>query len=141
MNYSDLFTRRDAELALLNKGQKSQRYKIGERWELNFKEIREAFDEFEPKTEQCEDPEPFYNKKGAIPLNELWAVEFSLMMQDVVVNDTPSIDGEILVRGNSIFNVLEKAKNKLRTFGYDRLIIHGASRSNFEKTKGETENE
>ena len=74
-------------------------------------------------------------------MNELWAVEFSLMMRDVIGNDTPSIDGEILVRGRDIFVVLEKAKNRLKTFGYDGLIIHGASRSDLEKTKGETENE
>lgn len=49
MKDSDLFTRRDAEIALLNKGQQSQRYKLGEIWQLNFREIREAFDEFESK--------------------------------------------------------------------------------------------
>lgn len=74
-------------------------------------------------------------------MDELWAVEFSLMMRDVISNDNPSIDGEILVRGRDIFDVLEKAKKKLSTFGYDCLVIHGASRSNFEKTKGETDNE
>lgn len=74
-------------------------------------------------------------------MSELWTVEFSLIMQDVTDSDTPSIDGEMLVRGRDIFEVLEKATNKLSAFGYDGQIIHGANRSNFEKTKGETENE
>lgn len=48
MKDSDLFTRRDAEIALLNKGQASKRYRLGEKWELNFDEIREAFTDFQP---------------------------------------------------------------------------------------------
>lgn len=39
---SDLIRRQDAILALLEKGQRSRRYKLGEIWELNFDEIREA---------------------------------------------------------------------------------------------------
>lgn len=39
---SDLISRQDAILALLEKGQRSKRYKLGEIWELNFDEIREA---------------------------------------------------------------------------------------------------
>ena len=39
---SDLIRRQDAILALLEKGQCSRRYKLGEIWELNFDEIREA---------------------------------------------------------------------------------------------------
>ena len=41
----DLATRREIEIALLAKGQKSKRYKLGEIWELNYDEIREALDE------------------------------------------------------------------------------------------------
>lgn len=57
MKDSDLFTRREAELALLEKGQRSKRYKIGDIWELNFDEIREAFEDFQPTTEitRCKD--------------------------------------------------------------------------------------
>ena len=33
---------RDVELALIEKGQSSKRYKLGETWELNGEEIREA---------------------------------------------------------------------------------------------------
>ena len=68
-------------------------------------------------------------------MSELWSVEFSLVMQDVVDSDTPSIDGEMLVRGRDIFEVLEKATNKLSSFGYDGFIIHGANRNNFEKNE------
>ena len=39
---SDLISRQDAISALLEKGQRSKRYKLGEIWELNFDEIREA---------------------------------------------------------------------------------------------------
>lgn len=38
-------TKGDAVLALLEKGQHSKRYKLGETWELNFYEIQEAIDE------------------------------------------------------------------------------------------------
>ena len=41
---SDLISRQDAILALLEKGQRSRRYKLGEVWELNFDEIREALE-------------------------------------------------------------------------------------------------
>jgi len=39
---SDLISRRAVELALIEKGQASKRYKLGEFWELNGEEIREA---------------------------------------------------------------------------------------------------
>lgn len=54
---ADLIDREDAYIALVEKGQASKRYKLGEIWELNGKEIREALDSV-PSTE----PEP------AIPL-------------------------------------------------------------------------
>lgn len=73
-------------------------------------------------------------------MSELWTVEFSLTMQDVVGSSTPSVDGEILVRGHDIFDVLEKARGRLSKFGYDGLVIHGASRCGLEK-KGAKENE
>ena len=43
-NCHDLISKRDAYLALVEKGQASRRYKLGETWELNGKEIREALD-------------------------------------------------------------------------------------------------
>ena len=69
-------------------------------------------------------------------MSELWTVEFSLTMQDVAESSTPSVDGEMLVRGYDIFDVLEKAKNRLCKFNYDGVIIHGASRCGLGK-KGE----
>ena len=39
---NDLISRQAAIYTLLEKGQKSRRYKVGEIWELNFDEIREA---------------------------------------------------------------------------------------------------
>lgn len=38
----ELVTKRDVEIALLNKGQASKRYELGETWELNYEEIIEA---------------------------------------------------------------------------------------------------
>lgn len=55
MNDNDLMTRREVELALLEKGQKSRRYKLGEIWELNFDEIREALSEYQPNIVCCKD--------------------------------------------------------------------------------------
>lgn len=40
----DLISRKAAELALIEKGQHSRRYKWGEIWELNGLEIREVLD-------------------------------------------------------------------------------------------------
>lgn len=44
MKDNELITRRNIELALLNKGQHSRRYKLGDIWELNYDEIREVLD-------------------------------------------------------------------------------------------------
>ncbi len=55
MNDNDFITRREVELALLEKGQKTERYKWGEEWELNFSEIREALSECQPEIVRCKD--------------------------------------------------------------------------------------
>ena len=55
MNDNDFITRREVELVLLEKGQKSERYKLGEQWELNFSEIREALSEYQPEIVRCKD--------------------------------------------------------------------------------------
>lgn len=39
---NDLISKTDAIIALLSKGQKSRRYKLGEIWELNLEEIKDA---------------------------------------------------------------------------------------------------
>ena len=49
MKDNDLITRREVELVLLEKGQRSKRYRLGETWELNFDEIREALSKYQPK--------------------------------------------------------------------------------------------
>ncbi len=48
MKYDELMTRQEAEAALITKGQETKRYNVGEKWELNGEEIREAFDAMEP---------------------------------------------------------------------------------------------
>ena len=55
MKDNDLITRREVELALLEKGQRSRRYSLGEVWELNFDEIREALSGYQPKIVRCRD--------------------------------------------------------------------------------------
>lgn len=55
MKDNDLITRREVELVLLEKGQRSRRYKLGDVWELNFDEIREALSEYQPKIVRCKD--------------------------------------------------------------------------------------
>jgi len=55
MKDNDLITRREVELVLLEKGQRSRRYSLGEVWELDFDEIREALSEYQPKIVRCKD--------------------------------------------------------------------------------------
>lgn len=50
----DLISRQAARNALLNKGQHSKRYKLGETWELNLMEIEEALGELPSVTLQPE---------------------------------------------------------------------------------------
>ena len=45
MTSNELITRKNIELALLNKGQHSRRYKLGDIWELDYYEIREVLDD------------------------------------------------------------------------------------------------
>lgn len=72
-------------------------------------------------------------RRRRIKMNELWTVEFSLLMRDVTTSDTPSVDGEMLVWGHDVFDVLEKAKQRLAGFGYDNVVIHGTNRCGFDK--------
>jgi hypothetical protein len=54
----DTISRQAAIEALLEKGQSSRRYKIGEIWELNFDEIREVLNNLspaEPEIIRCKD--------------------------------------------------------------------------------------
>lgn len=44
----ELATRHEIEVALLQKGQESKRYELGDIWELNYNEIREALDNLTP---------------------------------------------------------------------------------------------
>ena len=53
MNDNDLITRREVEIVLLEKGQKTKRYKWGETWKLNFSEIREALSEYQSEIVRC----------------------------------------------------------------------------------------
>ena len=63
---------------------------------------------------------------------EMWAVDFSLEMEDVT-EGCPVLTGTLCVWGHDIFNVLEKATEKLKSFGFDRIIITGAHDSKDDK--------
>lgn len=45
MNNGKYLSKKEILLAIVEKGQSSRRYKLGEFWELNFEEIREALDD------------------------------------------------------------------------------------------------
>lgn len=58
----DLISRQATYLALVEKGQASKRYKLGETWELNGEEIREVLDALpsaQPDIIRC--PDCYYN--------------------------------------------------------------------------------
>lgn len=66
-------------------------------------------------------------------MNELWwTVEFTLMMSNTE-DLAPCIDGEMTIRGTDIFDVLDKASDRLKNFGYDRYVVHKV----YGKEKGE----
>lgn len=70
-------------------------------------------------------------------MDELWEVEFHAAMKDCE-HPTPGLDGELIVRGTDIFDVLEKAKAQISRFGFDHITINCATRYGFEReTKGE----
>ena len=56
---------------------------------------------------------------------EIWAVDFSLEMEDIT-EGCPDLTGTLFVWGHDIFDVLEKAREKLKSFGFDRIVIKGA---------------
>lgn len=66
MNDNDLITRRDAELVLLEKGQKSRRYRLGDVWELDFNEIREALSEHQSTIVRCRDCKDYQKWNGTM---------------------------------------------------------------------------
>ena len=66
MKENDLITRREVELVLLEKGQRSKRYKLGDIWKLNFDEIREALSEYQSKIVRCKDCKYF---PSSVPAN------------------------------------------------------------------------
>lgn len=77
MKDNDLITRREVELVLLEKGQRSRRYSLGEVWELNFDEIREALSEYQTKIVRCEDCKHWrqlYGKEsGRCVCDDMWS--------------------------------------------------------------------
>ena len=64
MKDNDLITCREVELVLLEKGQRSSRYRLGDVLELNFNEIREALSEYQPKIVMCKDCKYHDEKDG-----------------------------------------------------------------------------
>lgn len=58
-------------------------------------------------------------------MEELWLVNFHAEMNDLE-NSAPALDGKLRVNGTDIFDVLNKAKERISQFGFDRMVIHGA---------------
>lgn len=54
----------------------------------------------------------------------LYDVMFEL--SDNLESDYPYISGTIIVHAKNIFEALEKASDKLKTFGYAHTRLHGA---------------
>ena len=69
-------------------------------------------------------------------MDELWEVEFHVSMENLGC-PTPGLDGELIVRGTDIFDVLEKAKARISSFGFDHMTINCATRCGFELKKRE----
>lgn len=61
-------------------------------------------------------------------MDDWWNVDFSLTACDVIDECVPRIDGRMTVLGTDIFDVLEKAREKLKIFGFDNITLHGATR-------------
>lgn len=78
---SDLVKRSDILNALIEKGQKSKRYKWGESWELNLTEIKEAIEsvpseEPERKIIYCKDCKfAHLTTKGSVKYCDVWFPE------------------------------------------------------------------
>lgn len=56
-------------------------------------------------------------------MGELWFVNFHAEMSDLE-KDVPALDGKLVVRGTDIFEALEKARNRIKEFGFDRMVIN-----------------
>ena len=80
MEENDLITRRDVEIALLEKGQKTKRYKLGETWELTFSEIREALSKYQSEIVRCKDCKhgAYVVKYGMLPFVTCGGVDHEL---------------------------------------------------------------
>ena len=69
-------------------------------------------------------------------LGSLWKVEFSVSMHDCEYA-CPIVEGSMMVWGKDIFTVLEKAREKIETFGYDVVVINGAHNIDRIKEEGD----
>lgn len=98
---SDLISRQATYLALVEKGQASKRYKLGETWELNGEEIREVLDTMssvQPETNCSEIPNNW------IPCSE--------RQPDVNGWYITTISGEICGQDRAFFGMSEFANGK-----------------------------
>lgn len=66
MKDNELITRKNIELALLNKGQHSRRYKLSDIWELNYDEIREVLDDVDADVQPVQYKECKYGAPNGV---------------------------------------------------------------------------
>lgn len=105
---SDLIDRQAAIIALLEKGQSSRRYKIGEFWELNFDEIREAL-----ATVPSAEPEPLTDKEQRIFLAAMGREEKVCKQVDDELRNCMEPYEDSLVR--TCHEIIRKVKGALWT--------------------------
>ncbi len=65
-------------------------------------------------------------------MDEYWSVEFSATNNDYECA-CPGLVGTLYVRAKDIFDALDKAKAKVKTFGFDNFVINRASNGKYEE--------
>lgn len=103
MKDNELITRKNIELALLNKGQHSRRYKLGNIWELNYDEIREVLDDVDtdvqpvrwiPVTEKLPEEDHWLGGSGRQFSDEVLVSVANYDDDDIWTYISQTIDGE-----------------------------------------------
>lgn len=102
MKDNELITRRNIELALLNKGQHSRRYRLGDIWELNYDEIREVLDGADadiqpvrwiPVTERLPEEDHWLGGSGRQFSDEVLVSVANYDDEDIWIGISQTIDG------------------------------------------------
>ena len=98
---NDLISKKAVELALLEKGQSSKRYKLGDIWELNFDEIREAL-----ATVPLAQPE--VAKDTNVPTNDCISRQAAIeaLIAEVRTVDSRYLDSERIIHESDVIEAI-----------------------------------